>query len=162
MYFNIIFNRKMYGNTSTYFINLVSYQFISAYVCTVLIDNIKTSGVTESEPVWGPVLLMLFVAVNLFLLLNVVIVMMFFAYHDSKAAIANKAHSSELDIISILFYKLLHWMNRLRNVNYDTMGNEASQFTSFESKMLFFVLPLNSLLALMINSLLNYLIVYLH
>ena len=96
--------------------------------------NIRTTGLAEAEPVWGPLLLALFVVMMLFVLLNVFITMVLFAYHEAKDAIAEENMRGELHVAVFYYYKLLQWLNRMRNINYETMGSEASQFNIVESE----------------------------
>lgn len=95
------------------------------------------SEIAEAEPVWGPIALPLFVATMLFLLLNVFIVMARFAFHEAKATIAAENQSAKLSILRFVYFKLLHWINRKRNKNYDSIGREASQFNAFESELFY-------------------------
>lgn len=100
----------------------------------MFIGNIRTSGVTESEPSWGPVLLMIFVATMLFCLLNIFLAMALHAYREAKAALACEEQNYKLSVSDFVYYKLLrHWLNCLRQVNFDSIGNEASQYNVFES-----------------------------
>lgn len=99
--------------------------------------NIKTTGLAlaDAEPVWGPFLLALFVIAMLFVLLNVIITMVLFAYHEAKDAIASEDLRGEVHVAIYYYYKLLHWLNLMRKVNYDTMGSEASQFNILEGEL---------------------------
>lgn len=100
------------------------------------IVNIKTSGVAEAEPVWGSLLLTLFVAIMRFVLVNVFVVLAVYAFHEAKAVVADEEKRAELNVSSFVDFKLLHWLSRLRKENYETMGHEASQFNAFVSTLL--------------------------
>ena len=105
---------------------------IRDYEYSFFVVNIRTTGVKEAEPVWGPLLLALFVVTMLFVLLNVFIGMVLFAYHEAKDAVADENFRGELQVAAFYYYKLLHVLNRIRKVNYETMGHEASQFNTLE------------------------------
>lgn len=95
--------------------------------------NIRASDVTAAEPVWGSVFLSLFLVAMLFCMLNVFIVMALYAYQDAKAAVSIEDISNQLTISRFVYYKLQHWLNRIRQLNYDTMGSEANQYNALES-----------------------------
>lgn len=110
--------------------------FIFNWVLCVYAVNIRLERVAAAEPLWGPFLLALFVAAMLFLLLNAFIVIVLSAYHEAKDAIDEETHSGNVSLINYAYYKLTQWLNRVRKVNYDTMGKEAVQFNLRESELL--------------------------
>lgn len=92
--------------------------------------SIKGSGLAAAEPIWGSILLTLFVAIMRFVLVNVLVVLAVYAYRDARAAVADEEKRAEINVSGFIYYKLLQWLSRFRH---ETMGHESNQFNAIES-----------------------------
>lgn len=107
---------------------------------TDTVVHLKTASVSGAEPVFGQILVSLFESAIIFLLFDIFIAMMLFAYREAKTSIAEEILRGEIVLISFYYYKLRHWLSRVRNLDFDTVGTATRRFKSIKSKPLSIIL----------------------